>query len=90
MVKVGRYNYEKSTRAGKKLMTSVRGKPVHFGDATREHYKDRTGLWSHLDHGDSKRRANYLARSAGIRDGQGGLTKDDPSSPNWHSRRILW
>ena len=90
MVKVGRYNYERSTRADKKLMVVVHGKTIHFGSSQMGHFKDRTGIWSRLDHGDKKRRANYLARSAGIRDGQGRLTKDDPMSPNYHSRRIFW
>ena len=90
MVKVGRYNYEKSTKKGKKLMVRVKGKLIHFGFSDMEHFKDRTGIWSKLDHGDKKRRKNFLTRSAGIRDKQGNLTKDNPLSPNYHSRRILW
>jgi hypothetical protein len=90
MVRVGRYDYEKSTAKGKKLMVVVKGKTIHFGSTSMEHFKDKTGIWKSKDHGDPKRRANYLARSAGIKDGQGRLTKDDPSSPNWHSRKILW
>lgn len=90
MVKIGAYNYEKSTRKGKKLMTEVQGKKVHFGDVNMEHFKDRTGIWSSKDHNDKARRANYLSRSAGIKNKQGKLTKDDPTSPNYHSRKILW
>jgi hypothetical protein len=33
---------------------------------------------------------NYLTRSAGIRDKNGNLTKDDPFSPNYWSRKVLW
>jgi hypothetical protein len=33
---------------------------------------------------------NYLARSAGIRDKGGNLTKDDPWSANYWARRDLW
>jgi len=55
-----------------------------------EQFKDRTGIWKSLDHGDDKRRKNYLSRSAGIKDKQGNLTKNDPMSPNYHSRRVLW
>lgn len=87
---IGGYTYEKSTRKGKKLMTRVDGKLVHFGDSSLEHFKDKTGIWSSLDHGDKKRRQNYLTRSAGIKNKAGKLTKDLPSSPNYHSRRILW
>jgi len=90
MVKIGKYDYQKSTRKGKKLMVVVGGKTIHFGDASREQYRDKTGIWKHKDHGDAKRRANYLKRSAGIKNKAGQLTKDDPESPNYHSRRILW
>ncbi len=90
MVKVGRYNYEKSTKKGKKLMVRVKGKLIHFGFTGMEHFKDRTGIWKSLDHGDKKRRKNFLSRSGGIKDKQGNLTKNNPLSPNYHSRRILW
>ena len=89
-MKIGKYNYERSTRKGKKLMTIVNGKVVHFGDSSKEQYKDRTGLWKKKDHLDKERRKNFLTRSAGIRDKEGRLTKDDPESPNYHSRKILW
>lgn len=90
MKKIGKYTYQKSTRKDKKLMTEVDGKKVHFGFPKMQHFKDKTGIWSKLDHNDPKRRKNYLTRTAGIKDGKGNLTKDDPSSPNYHSRRILW
>lgn len=90
MVRIGGYNYERSTRAGKKLMVRVGDRVIHFGDTKMEQYRDRTKIWSRLDHNDPKRRANYLARSAGIKDGAGRLTKDNPLSPNYHSRRVLW
>lgn len=35
-------------------------------------------------------RKNYLARSAGIRDESGSLTKDDKFSANYWARRRLW
>ena len=54
---------------------------VRFGHPA---YEDFT------QHGDPRRRASYLARSAGIRDGAGQLTKDDPLSANYWSRRFLW
>tara|TARA_R110000803_G_scaffold31674_2_gene70363 strand:- start:865 stop:1140 length:276 start_codon:yes stop_codon:yes gene_type:complete len=88
--KIGDYIYKKSTRPTKKLMTTVAGKIIHFGSATMEHYFDKTGLTpKKLNHGDKKRQKNYLTRSAGIKSG-GNLTKDDPTSANYHSRRILW
>ena len=32
MVKVGKYDYQKSTKPDKKLMVTVKGKTIHFGD----------------------------------------------------------
>jgi len=56
-------------------------KLVKFGD---KNYQDFT------QHGDLDRRRNYLARSAGIRDKDGNLTKNNPFSANYWSRRVLW
>ncbi len=94
MVKIGKYNYEKSTRKDKKLMVKVKKdgkeKLIHFGARDMEHYYDKTRIWKELDHKNEKRRKNYLTRSAGIKDKEGNLTKNNPMSPNYHSRRILW
>lgn len=90
MIKIGKFNYEKSTRKDKKLMVIVNGKKIHFGNPNYQHYKDKTGLWKELDHLDKKRRKNYLSRSGGIRNKEGKLTKDIESSPNYHAIRILW
>ena len=95
MVKVGRFNYEKSIRPGKKLMVKVKQsngkeKTIHFGSSKMEHFKDKTGIWKSKDHNDAKRRKSYLSRSGGIKKKDGSLTKNDPTSPNYHSRRVLW
>ena len=90
MVKVGKYDYEKSTRKDKKLMTIVKGKIIHFGNSSYQHYRDKTGIWSNLDHNDKKRRENYLARAKGIKDKSGNLTYKDPSSPNYHAVNVIW
>lgn len=39
-------------------------KRVYFGDSRYQQYKDATGLgaWSHMDHGDNRRRRAYHAR----------------------------
>ena len=91
MVKVGKFNYELSTRKDKKLMTVVNGKVIHFGDAYSQSYRDLTHL---LDkkyiHGDEKRRENYLKRAKGIKDKEGNLTYKDVESPNYHAVRLLW
>jgi len=90
MVKVGRYNYEKSTRKDKKLMVVVDNKLIHFGARDMQHFKDKTGIWSELDHNDKKRRENYLKRSKGIKNKKGELTYLNPLSPNYHAIKILW
>ena len=79
------YKPRTSTKSGKKGMVYVikDGKKIllHFGDATM---KDFT------QHKDPKRRKSYLARSGGIRDKQGRLTKNNRNSANYWSRKILW
>lgn len=94
MVKIGKFEYFKSTRPDKKLMVEVtskgKTKTVHFGDRNMEHYKDKSKIWSSKDHLDKDRRKNYLSRSGGIKDKSGNLTKNDIFSPNYHSRRVLW
>ena len=91
MVKVGKYNYELSTRKDKKLMTVVAGRTIHFGAAGMEHFKDKTVLLpKNLNHGDKDRRKSYLERSGKIKNKEGKLTKDAPNSSNYHSRKVLW
>ena len=49
--------------------------------------------YGHKDYGHNyskEARENYLARSAGIRDKQGNLTKDDKFSSNYWARKDLW
>ena len=68
----------------KKMVLVKRGdriKLVHFG---QKGYEDFT------QHKDKKRRKNYLTRSAGIKNKDGKLTKDDPFSPNYWARKELW
>tara|TARA_A100000171_G_C2063922_1_gene111346 strand:+ start:174 stop:449 length:276 start_codon:yes stop_codon:yes gene_type:complete len=89
-VKIGKYIYSKSTRKGKKLMTTVNNKKVHFGAADMQHWKDKTGIWSKLDHGDKERRKSYLKRAKGIKNKKGELTYLNPESANYHAVRILW
>jgi len=73
-----------STRKDKKLMVLVmnhktkRVNTIHFGQKGYAHNYSK----------DARRR--YLARSAGIRNKKGQLTKDNPLSANFWARRILW
>ncbi len=79
------YKPKKSTNPKKKGMVYVmkdgKKKLIHFGDSSM---KDFT------QHKDPQRRKNYLARSGGIKNKQGKLTKDDKNSANYWSRRINW
>tara|TARA_Y100001972_G_C7654403_1_gene329360 strand:- start:523 stop:801 length:279 start_codon:yes stop_codon:yes gene_type:complete len=90
MVKIGKYNYEKSPVKNKKLRVIVNDKKIDFGDTRYQHFKDKTKIFSNLDHNDEKRRKNYLTRTANQKDGKGNLTKNNPLSANYHARRILW
>jgi len=73
-----------STRRGKKYMVYVRNtktgrvKTIHFGDIN---YRQNSSKMSH---------DKFLKRSAGIRDKKGKLTKDNPLSANYWTRRFLW
>ena len=51
---------------------------LHFGDSRYRHNYS------------AKAKKSYLARSAGIRNKSGRLTKDDKTSANYYSRRYLW
>ena len=90
MIKVGKYSYEKSPVKNKKLRVIVNKKTIDFGDTRYQHFKDKTGIHKNLDHGDKKRRKNYLTRTANQKDGKGNLTLNNPESANYHARKILW
>ena len=63
------------------VMKDGKKRLIHFGDASMETYKQ---------HKDPKRRKSYLARSGGIRNKSGKLTKNDRNSANYWSRKINW
>jgi hypothetical protein len=63
------------------IMKDGKRKLIHFGD-TR--YQDFT------QHGDKQRRLNYLTRTAGIKNKEGKLTKDDKNTANYWSRVWNW
>lgn len=73
-----------STRKDKKMMVFVRNpktgrvKTIHFGQKGFKHNQSRQA------------RKKFLARSAGIRDKRGRLTKNNKLSANYWARKILW
>ena len=90
MVKIGKYEYSKSTNSKKKLMVKVGGRTIHFGARSMGHFKDRTGIWKSKDHGDADRRKSFLSRMKGVKKKDGSFAYKDPSSPAYHAVRILW
>lgn len=48
------------------------------------------GMQDFTQHKNEQRRENYLARSGGIRNKSGELTKNDPFSANYWARKVLW
>ena len=63
------------------VMKDGKKRLIHFGASDYEDY---------TQHQNKDRRKAYLARSAGIRNKQGKLTKDDKNSSNYWSRKYLW
>jgi hypothetical protein len=64
---------------------------IHFGARNYQQYKDSTdvGRWSHLDHGDPKRRELYRARHKKImNDGKPAYL--NKMSPEFWSWNYLW
>lgn len=94
MVKVGRYDYSKSTNPSKKLMVVVekggKKKTIHFGARSMGHFKDKTGIWKSKDHGDPERRKSFRARMGGVLKKDGSKAASDPFSPAYHAMRVLW
>ena len=73
-----RYRLVTNTSTGKT-------KKVNYGHSSYGNYGNGKG-----NHKSLKRKANYLSRSAGIRDSKGVATKDNPMSSNYMSRNDLW
>lgn len=77
-------NPVRSTRPNKKYMVCAKDKytgqvkTIHFGDKRYKHNYSQKAWRS------------YMTRSAGIRDKQGRLTKDNPGSANYWARKVLW
>ena len=55
---------------------------IHFGDSRYQQYKDKIGDYAHLDHGDKKRRQNYIKRHR--------VNSFEPYSANYFSLKYLW
>ena len=63
------------------VMKDGKRRLIHFGQLPYGQYKDKLGYYSNLDHGDKKRRENFLKRM--------GKTTDK-TSPKYYSIKYLW
>ena len=79
------YKPMKSTRSDKKGMVYVmkggNKRLIHFGDSSMTDFKKGAS---------KEQRKSYLARSGGIKNKQGKLTKNDNNSANYWSRKVNW
>lgn len=81
------FNKPMQAPAGSKAKMRVLAKK---GDKVKVVNFGLRGYSDFTKHKNPKRRANYLARSGGIRNKQGQLTKNDKFSANFWSRTRLW
>ncbi len=83
--KLGASEFGISKAKGKKMSVYVmkdgKKRLINFGDANMEDF---------TQHKDKKRRASYLARSGGIKDKNGNLTKNNKNTANYWARKVLW
>lgn len=86
----------KSPNKLKKYRVIVNNKTIDFGSSLYQHYKDqipkRLGgqIWSHKDHGNEKRRADYRRRHKGLLRKDGKHAYKIKYSPAWFSYNFLW
>ena len=93
MIKIGKYEYEKSSKKDKKLQTTVNKKIIHFGGnpETSKHYFDKTGLLNKdLNHKDNKIKKAWYARHSQVKNKKGDYVIKDASSASYHSAKVLW
>jgi len=65
-------------------------KKIGFGHKDYQHFKDKIGSYSSLDHNDEERRKKYLKRAKGIKNKKGELTWKDKNTANWWAVHKLW
>jgi hypothetical protein len=87
MVIIDGYDVKKSTRENKKYDVFKDGKfIVSFGASGMQHYKDKIGLWSNLDHNDEDRLKSFRNRFKKLYE----MNKNNKSSGIYWSWRFLW
>lgn len=79
------YKIYVSNRKNKKYDVYKNDKYVlSFGDSNMQHYKDRLGYYSYLDHNDKKRRVNFKNRFKKL------IAENDKNKPTYWSTKYLW
>ena len=63
---------------------------VNFGSIDHEHYEDKIGFYSHLNHYDEDRRKAYRKRHSKIKLADGKPAYKKPFTPAWFSWNYLW
>lgn len=85
------YTIESLKEAPKNSLKKLIVRLSWVGSNGKKRYKSVAfGHREYLHNYSETARKNYLTRSAGIRTKNGELTKNDPLSPNYWSRRVLW
>lgn len=79
-----------SKKPNKKYDVFYNGKIISFGDKNYEHFHDKLGYYSKLDHNDPERRRLYRARASKITDKKGNLTYLNKNSANYWAYHYLW
>ena len=78
------FSIKPSTRLNKKYDVFKNNTYItSFGDKRYQHYKDKFGFYSHLDHLDPKRREAYKARHKND-------NIDDPQYAGYWALKFLW
>lgn len=78
------YKIMKSIRKNKKYDVYLDDKYItSYGDKRYQHFKDKFGLYSHLNHNDEKRRESYRKRHQND-------YIDDPNYAGYWSYNYLW
>ena len=83
----------KSPKKGKKYRATVSNgtklRSIDFGDLNYEHYHDNIGMFSRLNHRDTKRRRAYFMRHSGVSTKTKALEKEKRISKGRLNARIL-
>jgi hypothetical protein len=81
---------QKSQSKNKKYGAIIpNGQIKYFGSLNYDHYYDKIGYYSNLNHLDEKRRKNYISRHMGVK--SNGISAPlIEYSPSWFSLNYLW